>query len=320
MLSKTTAGSIAALFLLTGCSSISIDDAKKLAATGLSASSAAMEKSQDVKWALEDAPRYEQMKLGLIGQSAKLSTEDLDNIKAIHAHLESRVSLAKSLETFYRAFDNLANYDAAGEVEGALNSTISSFNSFQNALRPGSQLISPVAGEVINIGGGILAGEAQKRQLSKSSEIVRKPLSKYVALARSESQAAKSLLKNYSHEKFSVTKLLWDRGVLSARGAFLSAAQQAGGYGLISEEKGDFTSKNKSISRQAIINDLDLQSRISDEAINESYDAYLGVLDQLIDAHLQFEAGRKFDANLMLQYVNDLKRYANRISVASRTK
>ena len=177
---------VLAVLCLSACTTIDRGAAQKLAATGVSLSSASARQFTQIESALQVYVAREYMLSALDPQKFSPPTSSMrQSIDAYSSALRLRGGVLRQLARTYQSFGELASYDASAEMEKSLDGLTGVVNALATALGAVSPLSVPAAGVITAIGGAV-AQQVQSRKLKKSSELLRVLVDEFVVLLKLE--------------------------------------------------------------------------------------------------------------------------------------
>jgi hypothetical protein len=186
-------GIVIVLVGLLGCSALDRQAAVKLADEGKTWAETVRTTHSDTRVGFRRYVESQILVAKLGGRKPLPSTTELEEIKKISLVLAARTKVMDALISSYNSFEKLASYDASGEVETALNGLTDSINDYGKVLGASEPPISKVAGLIVGKAGGWIAGEIQKQQLLKSSQLLRERLTRLQLLMTREISSQKRM-------------------------------------------------------------------------------------------------------------------------------
>lgn len=211
--------------------------------------------------------------------------------------MATRAAAMRAFVRAYKAFEDLASYDAAGEMDKALSNLGDSISVFAAAV--GSPLAVPaakVATSVIASAGGIIAGEAQKAKLRSASEGIRVNLEAFKEIHEfaNEQKAIVGIRRDIFNAQARVASGLWRRGVLTAN-KYAAGWAMGSGLDVLDEKTHPVTAKTYPDLATPIDQALRERRNAERDAIDEVYAETGATVGDLIAAHKKFEAGQPID-------------------------
>ena len=303
--------------LLVGCAGPKIDAARSLAAKGSIAAAGLQQSAQGVYTAFLETPALEAIEVGLVTEDQPATNIDPQQFLKISAALRERVGIAAQLVAVYAAFDDLARYDAAGQMEAGLEGLIGNINNFA-ALFGGSP-INSVAGQLVQISGGLIVSNIQKSQLLKANALIVEALRGYSELLYNPSNRALivSLAQDGVARRYNVARELWRQGLLSAEPIVAELVSKQG-LKLQTSNKITYTSASPAL-RAAMLSYFELVRDEQVAAVEDEYDTSLKLIGALISAHSAFGATEDVNLDSVLAFVRELQAIAERLRLASLT-
>jgi hypothetical protein len=298
---RRLAVALVAIALVSGCSTVVIGDAQRLAQTGSKAASS-MEAAVTVpRDQLDRYVRSEYLRSGLQPGISPPSPQTLASIASIKSSLAARASALDSLGTLYGAFGDLAAYDAGGEFAKATSGAVGAVNGYARTVGADA-LVTAQPAAALSSGAGLIGEEVQKRKLREASAIVRGVVEQLAAVLTAERDAVTALLELSAQETQLVLIQLWEARMLDARPLLEEFATAPG----LAFRAGPLTAESERL-RPAVTSllryDIDEQQRRA----TASYDASLRGLTQLAAEHRKFEAGAPLTLELVEQQLARLK-------------
>jgi hypothetical protein len=298
---------VAAGICLLACSNVDLGAAKTLGETGgasfdgfatsYATTSQQMSRYQEsliLRGALAPVPA---------GTPASATALHVDRqlVDAVVSEMSARARAMKAFVQAYKALEDLAAYDAQGEMQTALTKLGDSVSGFAAAV--GTPLASPaakVATTLVASLGGIIANEAQKNRVKAASVAIRANLEDFAAVhkAAQEKKALVQTRRALFNAQADIVSGLWRKGVLTAN---KYVADWATGFDLavVDEKTQPITAKTYPGLATPIDRAL-RERRISQRAaIEAAYDKTDEVVEGLIDDHKKLEAGIPMDAAAM---------------------
>lgn len=298
------------VFLSTGCSSISIEGARQLGASG---KDVVVQHQRNILASDEEYQRAMDAESLFHGISGTMNSPAykaiLELYDKIQLELSSRSVVFSTLAGAYDAFGNLAGLDASTEVETSIGNLGGAVNSYAVAIGQ-EPVISDATTGVISRIGGLVAAEVQKEKIKEASILIRKRLKTFVELfedplVREQILGFKSVLG--SNRKAAIEKL-WDKGVYSPKPLLDEMGAEAG-----------FVAQTDAIT--LVIADKQLSNGLWEVAnrrlshkiglIEKGYDASVKALKRLIAEHEKLEKGQELDLSRLRQIAARLQSIAS---------
>ncbi len=223
-----------------------------------------------------------------ITEALKVSEENFRERQNLVGAIQLRADAVRALKRAYDALGQEADYDASGDLEGAVGDAVGAVNSYSEFLTPGSSIIGGTAGEVASRVAGIFAERQQKKRLLRASETIREATTQLRDALQAEAATHKIVLQYTVESRTKARIALYQAGLVS-RSQFLEP---------LADELGlDLTKNSERIidgspAAQAAVEDIiRAQERSRILAVQSRYDASVGALGALINAHNDFESG-----------------------------
>ncbi len=307
------AGVVCICLACTACSTLSLEAAQTLAATGGDAAvkikAAAFASGDEYAGAMDAEALYH----GMTGTTASPAYTELKvKYAKVHVELAKRQDVVKALADFYVAFGNLASYDASGQTQDALKNLGTAVDGYRkDVLNLGP--VSPGTVDLIVHIGGLFASEVQKAMVKDASASVRPKLVAFHdaladKLVRTQFTGFKELL---AADRAAAVVLLWQHNVLDASPLVADLAAEGG---LIpTKDAGRVVLHDEQLKAglQAVI------TRRMDrklDAIGQGYDASVRIVADLIEEHRKLEDGGPLDIARIRALVAELTAIVNLIN------
>lgn len=298
------------VFLSTGCSSISIEGARELGASG---KEVVVQNQRNIFASDEEYQRAMDAESLFHGVSGTMKspayTAILELYGKIQLELSSRSVVFSTLAGVYDAFGNLAGLDASIEVETSIGNLGGAVNSYAVAIGQQPVIFDATTGVISRIG-GLVAAEVQKEKIKKASILIRERLDTFVELFKDplvheQIVGFKSLLG--SNRKAAI-EMLWDKGVYSPKPLLDEMGAEAGFVAQKDAIKLVIADKKLSNGLWEVV-DRRLSHKI--ELIEKGYDASVKALKRLIAEHKKLEKGQELDLSRLRQIVAELQSIAS---------
>lgn len=299
---------------IAGCSSVSIDTAKQLAASGVEVSN----NSQANIFATEDefqrAIDAEAFFHGRSGTAdSTLYKEIIKKANKVNTELAARTVVFDNLTTVYTEFANLAGIDASTDIETAINGLGSAINGYAVAVGQTSAPISESATGVIAKIGGIVAEEIQKRKVVEASALIRVRLNEFAGLFENKLVRTQmvSFQETLAQNRTTAIDFLWNSGVYKPD---MILNQMGATAGLTVHE--DVTKVVSEDPKLRMGLDEVIRQRLnhSKGLIGAGYNASVQAVRALIAEHLKLEKGEDLNLTRLRQIVGELQRITNLLS------
>lgn len=312
-----SACSIVAVLAAAGCCSVNKDAAGKLASEGASVANTV---SQSYQTTLNSLSQYIEGEYLLSALRPGASPPDADMLRSIQIaqnELQARQDLFRQLGGLYASFGNLCSYDAKGEVEKSLASSIQSVNSFSQVLGGGS--ISDSTGKLVAAAGGEIVGQMQCARIKDASQKIRAVLSASVFLLQKaqEKDTIIAVRSEISRGKLKVAEALWTNDMGLATG-ILSAQVEA--YGLVPNDQALAHASANAGLREGVNRILKWRQTQEQSAEVAAYDASIHSLQSLLDEHTKIEKGAPVNLATIQGYLSAIQRYADLLSAVEKGK
>jgi len=300
---------------LAACAQPKIEEARGLAQEGLQAATRLQQGAQSVYAGFAETRKLEAIELGLVTESARAPTINEEHLARITVALRERVTIAAQLVSVYAAFGDLAQFDARGEFETSLGDTIESINAFAAAVNLNP--IGNLAGEIVEISGGLIASEVQRRRLLEANDLILQALRGYSEMLHDERGEAfvVGAAQDTVGRRYAVTRALWDKGLLNAK-AIVDELVSKQGLKLVSA--GDMTSKNAALDA-AMNAYFDFAVEEQRALVQAEYDTSRRLIDALIAGHETFAQEQSVSFDAILAFGRELVAIAERLQAASAT-
>lgn len=322
---KTALASLVTVALV-GCANVDIEQAKKLAAAGVTSSTALQTEAKTTESRVSswrDARAFERiLQVGTVESVETARFQAGDEIyEKLAELLKKRTAALGGLVATYKSFQALADYGAAQETEAAASSFFASTNSFLKAAKAlpadsgGSVVanvpeISPEAAEGLSIAFGLIAKEIQKGQIKRTSVALRTGITTLREALRAEEiyQEGVRQLVALNRQKFR----------LQARAAGLASYEPALRGLLVQYDVDPVKDLDAAIRRSprahmAIEFVVAERERAEATSVHKTYQALLKLLDDLVQQHLKLEAGQKVDLATLIALAQEIEGYYERI-------
>lgn len=307
------------LVVLAACSSLDIEAAKKLGKTGGAAAASVYTESVSVTETFSNGPERDVFRLAVIQDTATPNLPDYSNTYAVIDLMKARTKAIGALVTVYGSFAQLAEYDVAAETEEALGELTAQVNEAATAasafVAVPLPLITKPVGEIVEIGGGLLADESKKRKLEEASKQIRTALDSLISVLEIEKQYAVSIRTANANDLKLFRALLMQEGLADYDLPIESVVADLGG---LTPTKNAGATIQKSSALQSGFEALDsYRTQIANAEIGKAYDALLALLEKTVKEHKKLEAGKELDLDALIIIVEQLKSYYDRVKDAA---
>jgi predicted ATP-grasp superfamily ATP-dependent carboligase len=303
---------------LAACSPISLDAAKKLAATGADTANAAgdfvgvpqnkmgnyLEGLHLVAAIPPPAPAGGARGCNPYALTAPSMAMTKDAEKAAELY-GLQVAMFRELAATYQAFGDLASYDASGQVESGLKDLTAAGNNYIKAVNPGAPGIPSVVSGIITGVGGFIAEEAQKKKVHAASVLIRERLERIAPAFRAHTDLYSSIREEQIGRSYEVAVALWCIGVADASAISRSFLEDSGLT--VRAGGGNPSSQYKAAYDQGVENVLKSRSDRALRVIEVAYSEAMQSLDELIKEHEKLEAGAPITAEQLSERIKRIR-------------
>jgi hypothetical protein len=192
---------IVAAFLFTAISCKEVDNGKKLAEQGAAAADALASYYDQLSQDTLDTLELEAFQSTI--RNVRFDLESQKLIETRYESLQKRAQLARTLSSTYKAFGNLASYDASGEIKASAEQ-----------LSENLKGLPPLPGAGIDVG-TIVAGAANKlaewkqsRDLRKGNELMLATLTGLLAMYEREAAVYKAISEERGNKVANIASYL----------------------------------------------------------------------------------------------------------------
>lgn len=333
---KYIAAAFSAL-LLTACSSVDLDAAKKLGATGVTTATALRDDSKDIQHeiaafedrdtlfqvvtelrACEDRAQANKTVCTLKASDIKVEVENKNIAKLSKSLAERTKAFEKLLET-YTSFEALATYEASAEAEKAVGGLIKQVNSFITAVNvlPATAaavpLVTATAGEIAKVGVSLFAEEKQKKEVMAASKLVREAVTGLRDATAREKEVATSLRVVINAHRNVVKIALMKEGVVGYSEDLKGLIED---LKLTPTKDMDAALSKSSPLKGAMIRVLEQRAEREDAEISSRYQDLLTTLSKLIQEHEKLEQGKPLDLAALKQWAEKIEAYYKQVKQA----
>lgn len=299
---------------ITGCSSVSIDKAKQLGASG----KAVATQSKDNIFATED-----EFQAAIDAEAFFHGSSNTENSATyahivkkagnVHKELAARTLVFGNLASVYDSFAALASIDAATGTETAINGLGTAINGYAQAVGATSPPVTESAIGVIAKIGGLAAAEVQMKQIVKASELIRDNLEKFATLF--ESKLVRTQMVSFqevlAQNRATAIDMLWDTGVFSPDSVLNQMGASAGLT--VQKDAAKVVAADTKV-RSGLDEVIRQRLNHSKGLIGAGYDASVRAVRALIDEHLKLEKGEEINLTRIRQIVGELQRITDLLS------
>lgn len=294
---------VSAAVCLSACASVPNEDARGLAKSGADASDLAAREVRDLSGRLDRVEEFnaftatwETCAALAAGQSCELveqSRANADETERLILIINRRAEALSALGDAYRALAAEADYDAEGQLEGAVGKLTTSVNAYADLVQPGSgTLIGGPLGTVITQGAGLWAREGQRERLMAGSARIRQALDKMRTALSAEVGVYNQLSGTFADQEGATLEAMFDAGLIH-RAPLLAPLATDMGVVLVPNAEQLLTSNaNVRLATRAYV-----RARANDTVRLQAqrYDAILSAFGRLSQAHAEFERARSPD-------------------------
>jgi hypothetical protein len=318
------AGVIAALLALSACASAPRGPASTLADAGIATTNAFAHDYQTTATHLRNVETSDAFTNTLaICSNPHLTCQP--RISSDETH-QARQDLARAVELRGRAVDALsgaygalkteAAYDARGDMVTATNSAIDAVNHFSGsvlaisgaATAPAGSLISEPLKSIVGFGAGQLADRAQARRLKNASHTIAGVTRRLRDSLSVEAFVFDTLAGHIEQARESAKESLLSAGLVSNDSIITPMIND---LDLTPADGLEPTIRQSPAIEAAVRAVLQVQSRAEVAEVRERYAASIKALDQLLEAHADFERGQPLS-------LADLDRWLAELNAATR--
>jgi hypothetical protein len=214
-----------------------------------------------------------------------------------------RLATAKNLQSTYRAFASLADYDASAEVGKAANNLVTSINGLPFKQKSDVPIISEPAQKLIETLASKLADAEQSSRLRIANESLIPVLVDYHKYLVEESEPNIAILRRGIRAKFELTRFACSKYLVGAK-AFEARFPLAGGLAFAPGTVQ--CSRKDPAMTKAILAWLDDQNREAASQVKEAYEQVIQSLDALVGAHKQLLEDRPLSLSELRVAIADL--------------
>lgn len=295
-----------AAFLISACSGINIEAARKLGVTGRTV---ALQMRQNI-FASDDeylrARDGEALFHGFSGTTGScLYAKILENYDAIHQELAKRSVVFEKLADLYDAFGELAGLDAGGRTEKALANLGGAIDEYSKQIKQPSPIYSDTTATISKIG-GIVAAEIQKAKIREASIQIRARVEDIQQLLGNK--LVRVQMTGFRQSLTTVRKaafiLMWGQGVYDPKPLLDDLGADVG---LVAKKEVAAGIRPDTPLGKALLEVLEKRLAIKADLIERSYDASLRSLADLISEHKKLEQGSPLDLPRLHVIVAELR-------------
>ncbi|MEM8724141.1 MAG: hypothetical protein AAGE86_01330 [Pseudomonadota bacterium] len=218
--------------------------------------------------------------------------------------IQLRADAVRALERAYDALGREADYDASGDLQGAVGDALDAVNEYsQFVMPPGSSIVSGTAGEVAGLVAGIFAERKQKKRLIQGSQAIRLATTQLRDALRAEAATHKIVLQYTVNSRTNARIALYQAGLVS-RAQFLEPLTDELDLNLLNNA--DRILDGSRAAQVAVEDIIRAQEQSQVFGVQSRYDASVGALGALIDAHSNFENGQPVSIRSVSRFLAEL--------------
>jgi hypothetical protein len=316
---------------IAGCSNIDIDQARKLASAGVTSSTALQTEAKTtearVSWWREARTFQRILATGNVDSIETKNFQVNDDVyRNLSELLKKRTDALTGLVATYKSFQALADYGATKEAEAAAAGFFASTNSFLKAAQAlpvdrggsivaGVPSVSPEVAEGLSIGFGIVATEIQKEQIRKTSVALRTGITTLAKALRAEEAYEIGVRNLVVLNRQEFRREARAEGLASYDATLRALLIQ---YDVDPVKDLDAALRRSPSARKAIEHVVASREKFELQAVGKTYQTLLKLLDDLVQQHLQLEAGRKVDLASLIALAQQIEGYYERINGAGK--
>lgn len=317
---RRSATIVCLLSSLSACAGVDIEQAKQLASAGVTSSTRLQVEAKATATYMASW-REGRVFLAALNEgdlNLKLNSDGSD-ISDLAKLLKKRADALAALSNAYKAFQELAVYDAAGNTEEAVGSFFAETNAFLKTAQKlpktsaAASTISPLDPQVtegISIGFGIIAREVQRTKLSKASVAIRTGVAKLAEVLKTESDYAISIRESVAFDRNELRRLARRRGLGSYEQPTKALLSEFDIDPVKDLDRAVLRSPQATAAVDRILRDrFDAEM----DTIGPAYEKLLELLDALVEQHKQLEAGRRISLATIIALASELEGYYQRV-------
>lgn len=336
--SKTSFAVAFSALLLTACSSVDLDAAKKLGATGVTTATALRDDSKDIQHeiavfedrdtlfqvvtelrACEDRAQAAKTVCTLKATDIEIDTKN-ESIASLSKSLTERTKAFEKLLETYTSFEALASYEASEEAEKAVGALIKQVNSFITAVNAlpvpmlaAVPLVTGTAGEIAKVGVTLFAEEKQKKEVMAASKLVREAVTGLRDATAREKEVATSLRVVINAHRNVIKIALMKEGVVGYSEDLKVLIED---LKLTPTKDMDAALAKSGPLKGAMIRVLEQRAEREDAKISSRYQDLLTTLSKLIQEHEKLEQGKPLDLAALKQWAEKIEAYYKQVKQA----
>jgi len=305
-------------FVLTGCSSLSLNSASELSVTGQEIAGAAKNGIFSGRDVLNNALDAEAMAHGEFSENIRpcgnsdfryTSYETtLCKMESIDREMVSRSVVFDDLSELYAALGSLTNYDASTEVEEGVVQLSGSVNDYGKIFS--LDIAQPSESNVGIVSGisGLLTKEKQKQSIKSSSQRIRLILENLIEVM--ENELVKEQINGFHiflvNKHQSAVEEFISKGIYDVGAVFESFGESAGLTVKNAKTNPVFNDEKILLGVKELIKQRFRRQR---EALSRNYDNSIKGLKLLVSEHKKLEKGEEMNLKRRTQILNDLNYY-----------
>ncbi len=321
---RTIVSMIAALCMaaiVAGCGGVDIEQAKQLAAAGVASSTKLQAEAQTVAANAASWREGRVFYLTLVQGDSKVEMDtDGSDVARLAKLLKARANALAGLAATYKSFQELAVYDAEKNTETAAANFFAETNEFlktaqglDGAAGAAAKSIQPLDPQLtagISVAFGIIAREAQRARLAKTSVVIRTGIEKLSEVLKAERAYAVAARIKIAKDRYALRRLARARGIGSYDQSAKTLLAQFDIDPVKDLDAAILRSPQATAAMTRVLGDR-IDAEV--ETIGPTYDALLKLLDALVEQHRQLEAGRAVSLASIISLAEELRGYYQRV-------
>ena len=309
---RRAAGTSFLLAVTTGCSSLNLESARDLGASGQEAT---LQSSRAVLVSADEYERTLDAETFFHGYAGShIPPQLLADYRTIQTEIGARRRVFSQLVETYGAFQALAAKDVSCGFETSVNRLGDAVNGYASALNKSLAVANADKDAIARIG-GLVGKRIQQRKVKTSSALLRERLAALTRLL--EDPLARTQLTsfrmNLAANRSAAVRLLWEKGLMDPTPLISELGADAGLKAGKDAAKIVGDPQNKAIQEglSAVVVSR-LERRL--DLIEQSYDASVKTVNELIALHQRLEAGDVSSLTRLRLLTSELKRDADQLS------
>jgi len=307
-----SAGLLLGIAFLSGCASISEQNAVKLATSGKSASSSALSTIFATDSEYESAMEAEVFFHSYVGVGKPSGL--LDDWQQVKTELDARKAVFSRLTTVYAAFGDLASSTAPEEIKSAIDGFDKALNNYSALVTTARPLVPDSTGAVVGNIASRLLTVRKARLIRESSVIIRQQLERLLVLLDNKlvQEEMTSFKENLRGSRLSASRLLMKNDLLDPSPMLNDLAADSG-FKAVSDARSIIM---KSVPLKRGVDGV-MAFRIQNRNAGleqRGYTSTREALRALIDEHKKLEKGEPVTIDELQQIVNELHSISNLLS------